>query len=493
MSLNANITIFPTKEIARINPNLFGHFAEHLGTCIYEGIWVGEDAEIPNIRGMRIDVIEALKKINPPVLRWPGGCFADDYHWRNGIGPREKRPTTINLHWDSLESNQFGTHEFLDFCDLIDTEPYICGNMGSGSVSEMRDWLEYLNFNQDSSLAKLRKENGHPAPYGIVYWGVGNENWGCGGDMNPEYYANEFKRYSSYLHSFHSVPLYRIACGPNSFDYDWTKRFFANLAGADGKNKSKLHMVDGFAFHYYYGTAGSATEYNELEWYALIMKVYGMEELIQENRKIMDKYDPLRRIGLICDEWGNWHKPLPGTPDRWLKQQNTIRDAIMTAMTFDVFNRNADKIVMANIAQTINVLQSMILTDGPKMIVTPTYHVYEMYKEYQNALAISTKIECPDVGSLEMPMISGSAAIKDNKLFVSIVNIDMEKTVKIDLKLDGDEDYSVKTWTCLASEDIHDHNTFDNPEKVKPITKKIDNLDIELPAASTNVIVFEKK
>ncbi|MFX0101939.1 MAG: alpha-N-arabinofuranosidase [Candidatus Hodarchaeota archaeon] len=487
----SKVTIKVDKEIAQINRNLYGHFSEHLGTCIYEGYWVGEDSEIPNTKGIRNDVVEALKKIKPPVLRWPGGCFADDYHWMDGIGPREDRPRRLNRHWDSVDDNSFGTHEFLELCDQLETMPYICGNVGSGTVKEMADWLEYMNCDLDTTLTRMRAENGHPEPYGLIYFGVGNENWGCGGKMSPQYYANEYKRYACFLRSYHSIPLYRIACGASSFDYNWTEKFFASISGKLCECGSSIEMVDGYAFHYYCGTAGTATEYDHERWYTLLMKALAIEELIEEHRKIMDKYDSTRRVGLICDEWGTWHPVLPGTPARWLKQQNTIRDALVAALTLDVFNRNADKIVMANIAQTVNVLQAMVLTDGPKMLTTPTYHVYEMYVPHQDAISLTVDIQTPDVGGyLAIPKVAGSASKSGSKITVSLVNTDAEKEEEIDLKFEGVEGVEPVSWRVLATGDIHDHNTFEEPNKVVPRDKEVSG-SVVLPPASVNVLKYK--
>ena len=365
----SRITLNPTDTIATINPNIYGHFAEHLGRCIYDGIWVGPDSAIPNIDGFRKDIVEAMRKLKPPVIRWPGGCFADDYHWQDGVGPRSQRPRRINIHWgEVVESNQVGTQEFIRFCRLVGAEPYFCGNVGSGTPRELREWVEYCNFPHSgpdgSSWAQQRAADGTPEPFNVNYWGVGNENWGCGGNFSPEDYCTEFRRFASFVRGF-GKKLTVIACGPANNDVEWTDRFFRKL----NKDYWPFNNIDGFAAHYYCGTAGTATEYTQDEWYRLLEKGLKMEELVVQQRAAMDAWDPQRRIGLIVDEWGTWHPVEKGTNPAFLYQQNTIRDALVAANTLDIFNRHADKVVMSNIAQTINVLQAMILTEGDKLLV----------------------------------------------------------------------------------------------------------------------------
>ena len=488
LSNKATIRICLDEHISRINPNIYGHFAEHLGHCIYEGIWVGEDSHIPNIRGIRNDVVNALKRISPPVVRWPGGCFADDYHWEDGIGPREKRPRTINVHWGQvIDTNEFGTHEFIDFCRRVGTEPYICGNVGSGSPKEMRDWVEYCNCSIDSTLARKRTANGSPEPFKVKYWGVGNENWGCGGNFDPEDYAAEYRRFATFLFDFKDAPLYLIACGPSGNNPTWTHKFFEKL----GRHR-KIHA---FAAHYYCGTAGTATEYSVDQWYQLIHRSSLMENLVIQQRAIMDGYDPERRIGLIIDEWGTWHPPTPDREPRFLWQQNTMRDALVAALTLDIFNRHADKVVMANIAQTINVLQAMILTKGEKMITTPTYHVYGMYAPHQNARSLRVFF---DADSIQLPDknllfgLNGSASIKENKLFLTVVNPHADMPIETEIHLRGGGEATSGTVSILANNDIHAHNTFDNPDAVVPadgvLSVSGSKFHYTFPAASVTAI-----
>jgi len=486
----SRITISLDEPIATINPNIYGHFAEHLGSCIYEGIWVGEDSAIPNVRGIRTDVVEALRKIRPSIIRWPGGCFADDYHWEDGVGPREGRPRRVNIWWgEAIESNAFGTHEFARFCRMVGATPYFCGNVGSGSPRELRDWVEYCNFAGDSTLARQRAANGSPEPLDIRYWSVGNENWGCGGSFCPEDYAAEYKRFATFLRDLSATPLFLIACGPSGNNADWTHRFFNKLG-----RYSRIH---GFAAHYYCGTAGTATEYDETQWYHLIRRSLEMEPLIMQQRAIMDGYDPERKIGLICDEWGTWHPPTPGHNPRHLWQQNTLRDALVAAATLDIFNRHADKIIMGNIAQMINVLQALVLTDGPRMLTTPTYHVYDMYQSHQGGQSVRAFFEADDItfGSDGKEQrifgLSGSASLKDGVLTLSVVNPHASQPAETTVQLRGGT-ATTASVTTLTSSDLHAHNTFDQPDVLLPRTTALrldgDQWSYAFPPASVTVM-----
>ncbi|HCG77519.1 MAG: alpha-N-arabinofuranosidase [bacterium (Candidatus Ratteibacteria) CG_4_9_14_3_um_filter_41_21] len=500
MSIQPDIKVIVETDcpIATINPNIYGHFAEHLGYCIYGGIWVGENSSIKNNRGIRSDVVEALKKIKPSVVRWPGGCFADDYHWRDGIGPGESRPRRINLHWGKvIEDNSFGTHEFIEFCRQIGAEPYICGNVGSGTVREMKDWLEYMNSLKDSTLAQERAANGSLQPFNVKYFGIGNENWGCGGNMSAEYYANEVKRYSTFLHPFGEKPLYKIACGPCGDDANWTRRFFEALEG-------HLGLIQGFAAHYYCGTSGTATEYTDTQWYDLLHKALKMESLLLKHRAIMDEFDPERKISLIVDEWGTWHPVIPGTHPRFFHQQNSLRDALVAALTLDIFNRHADKIAMANIAQLVNVLQAMILTKDKNFLLTPTYHVYEMYAVHQGAQSVRCNINTDEIHfNIEdetrlLPRVAGSASMKNDLLNLSLVNTHTREPIAVELDIRGCLSVQVKEYRVLTADDIHAHNTFNEPERVQPVSKSPteiveENLIVTLPAASVNLITCKIK
>ena len=469
------ITINPLDRIATINPNLYGHFAEHLGRCIYDGAWVGENSLVSNTGGFRNDVISAMRKLKPPVIRWPGGCFADDYHWQDGIGPRDQRPRRINIHWgEVIETNQVGTHEFVQFCRLVGAQPYFCGNVGSGTVRELRDWVEYCNFPGESSWAQQRSANGSPEPFNVTYWGVGNENWGCGGNFSAEDYCTEYRRFASFMRGFGGRQLFLIACGPSGNNVDWTKRFTDKL----GDHYGGFNNIHGFAAHYYCGTAGTATEYTTDQWYQLIAQGLQMEPLVVQQRAALDAFDPQRRIGLIVDEWGTWHPVEKGTNPAFLYQQNTQRDALVAATTLDIFNRHADKVVMSNIAQTINVLQAMILTQDEKMLVTPAGYVYEMYAPHQGGQAVRSIVETDSVsfkrGDKEgaLPLIAGSASLKDKALFITLTNAHASEEIEVMVNLLGS--VSVKGCTAnvlaarSASSAIHAHNTFEQPEALIP-------------------------
>jgi alpha-N-arabinofuranosidase len=472
-----------------INKNIYGHFAEHLGGCIYGGIWVGEDSDIPNTRGIRNDVVQALKKIDPPVVRWPGGCFADEYHWKDGIGPRKDRPEMVNTHWGKVtENNHFGTHEFLDFCKMIDTEPYICGNVGSGTVLEMQEWVEYITFDGKSPMADLRRKNGREKPWKVKYWGVGNENWGCGGNMRPEYYADLYRRYATYLRDFSGNELFKIACGPHGDYYKWTEVLM----------REATRQMDGYSLHYYVGTGALAIDIDQDSWFKTLKKVLFLDELLKKHITIMDQYDPEGRVELILDEWGAWHKVEPGTNPGFLYQQNTIRDAIGAAVSFNIMHNYADRLTMANIAQTINVLQSMILTDGPKMMVTPTYHVFEMYKVHQDAILLPIHLNTSlyQQNEQSIPAVSASASKNANgSVNVSICNLDPNNAIDLECLIRGAK-VNASKGRVLTSKELNSHNSFENPDTVSPktfdqIKKSKDGWNIKLPPKSVVVIEFK--
>ncbi|MGH7213819.1 MAG: alpha-N-arabinofuranosidase [Tepidisphaeraceae bacterium] len=490
----ASILILLDEPIAPINPHLHGHFAEHLGTCISDGLWVGPDSLIPNIGGLRTDVVEALRRLRVPVLRWPGGCFADDYHWRDGVGPRHQRPRTVNLWWGQcVEDNGFGTHEFLNLCRLIGAEPYLAGNLGSAPPSELRDWVEYCNYDKDSTLAKLRAANGSPTPFGVRYWGVGNEAWGCGGNLCPEDYAAHYKRYATFCRDLGGTPLYLIACGPDGartadFHLDWTRRFFNKLGSFD--------RIHGFAAHYYCGTAGNATEYDVNQWYELIDRATRVERLIVSHRAAMDEFDPQRRIGLVLDEWGTWHPPTQGCSTLW--QQNTIRDALVAAVSLNAFHRQADKLVMANLSQVVNVLQSVCLTRGDRMVLTPTYHIFEMYQPHQGATTVRTIVESPTMTfaanneSRRKPALDASASTRAGHVTISVANVHAQLPVDATIAFRAGTPNGEAKVTTLVADDITAHNTFDEPDAVRPthstITTSSQTLRHTFPPASVTTI-----
>mgnify|MGYP001260803212 CR=1 FL=1 len=470
--------------VHKINKNIYGHFAEHLGRCIYGGFWVGEDSPIPNERGIRNDVVEALKKIKVPVLRWPGGCFADEYHWKDGIGPKENRPRMINTHWGGVvENNHFGTHEFFDLCEMLGAEPYICGNVGSGTVYEMQQWIEYMTFDGESPMADLRKANGREKPWKLTYFGIGNENWGCGGRMRAEYYADLYRQYSLYVRDYGDNAICKIAAGPRGDNYHWTEVLMREAG----------HFMDGLALHYYTrvrdhsividgrdgnkfylknpdAVRGQAVDFDESEWFAIMKAAYYTEELVEKHSAIMDKYDPGKKVALIVDEWGTWFDVEPGTNPGFLYQQNTIRDAVSAGISLNIFNNHCDRVRMANIAQTVNVLQALILTQGEKMILTPTYHVFDMYKVHQDATLLPVELITGKYryAGEEVPQLSVSASRdEEGRIHITICNTDTKNTAPIEAETDG---FSAKraSGTILTASSMHSHNTFDRPGQVKP-------------------------
>ncbi len=459
----------PKKKLSTISPEIYGHFSEHLGRCIYEGLYVGENSSIPNTNGMRTDVVEALKKIKIPVLRWPGGCFADEYHWKDGIGPKESRKKMINTHWGGVvEDNSFGTHEFMELCRQLGCKVYINGNLGSGTVQEMSEWIEYLTFNGISPMADLRSKNGREEPWTVEYFGVGNENWGCGGCMTPEHYANEYRRYQTYVRNYnHDKPIYKIACGANVDDYNWTEQVM-RIAGP---------FMNGISLHYYvhplgWQEKGSATDFDDTIWYLTLNKALKMDELITRHSHIIDKYDPDKRVGLIVDEWGAWYTVEPGTNPGFLYQQNTIRDALVAGITLNIFNKHSDRVRMANLAQMVNVLQSVILTEGDKMILTPTYHVFDMYKEHQGATLLDSYIETSTIGVEEenmVPNLHESVSMKeDGTITITLNNLSNTESYPIN-SIFADTIISSVEGTILTG-NMHDYNTFQNPNVVSPVS-----------------------
>jgi alpha-N-arabinofuranosidase len=476
-----------------ISKHIYGHFSEHLGHCIYGGYWVGEDSDIPNTRGIRNDVVEALKNVNIPNLRWPGGCFADEYHWMDGIGPREDRPKMINTHWGGVtEDNSFGTHEFLDLCRQIGAEPVICGNVGSGSVEEMSKWVEYINFDGISPMADLRRKNGQEKAWGIKFWDVGNENWGCGGHMTAEFYADQFKRYATFCRNYGENGLLKIAGGANSDDYNWTETLMKEIPH---------WMMWGISLHYYttnWRNKGSATEFGEDLYFDILERCLNIAEVIDKHITIMDKYDPDKNIALVFDEWGTWYNVEPGTNPGFLFQQNTLRDALVAGLSLNYLNQRCERVKMANIAQTVNVLQALIFTSEDKILLTPTYHIFEMYKVHQDATLLPLDIDCGnyEYKGKKLPALSASASKnKDGIVNISIVNIHPEEDIDFKIDMRGAELKDV-SGRILTSENYTDHNTFENPEKVKPgIFKNIkinkNELTGTIPAKS--VIVLEIK
>ncbi len=498
-TMPAQNTIVLNKDTSThiINRNIYGHFAEHLGHCIYGGFYVGEgNKKIANTNGIRNDVVAALKKLKIPNLRWPGGCFADTYHWKDGIGPKDKRPSMVNTWWGGVtEDNSFGTHDFLNMCELLGAEPYMAANIGSGTVQELIDWVQYVSFAGESPMSKLRKQNGRDKPWNVKFWGVGNEAWGCGGNMRPEYYTDLYRKYATFMTgwSTNENKIFRIASGANSANYNWTETLMKNIP---------LGMIEGIGLHHYavidWKKKGSATDFSEQEYFTTMKRTLFMDELITKNEAILDKYDPKKKVALVIDEWGGWYDVEPGTNPGFLYQQNTMRDAMIAATTLNIFNNHSNRVRMANIAQAINVLQAVILTNEEKMILTPTYHVMEMYNVHQDATYLPLTLQSNNytVGDEKLPAVSVSASKdKAGLTHISLVNIDLQKSQDVSIDISKYNLTSV-TGRILSSPKIQDHNTFENPDKIKPVVFpgafiKNNLLSLKLPPFS--VIVLELK
>jgi alpha-N-arabinofuranosidase len=488
----ASLVIRADQPKGMINRNIQGQFAEHLGRLIYEGLWVGEDSPIPNTRGLRNDVVGALKELHIPVLRWPGGCFADEYHWRDGIGPRDKRPRRPNASWGGVDTNAFGTHEFLDLCEMLGAEPYINGNLGSGTPQEMMEWIEYMTSDSDSTLAHLRRQNGRDKPWKVPYFAVGNESWGCGGEMRPEYYADEYRRYATFIKDYSGNHIQKLAVGSHDDYYAWTEVLMAQAA---------KHM-QGLSLHYYtlptgnWQRKGSATEFGEKEWHATLVRTLRIDEFIQKHSAIMDKYDPQKRVGLMVDEWGTWYDPEPSKNMGALYQQNSLRDAVVAGINLNIFNNHSDRVQMANIAQMVNVLQAMVLTDKEKMVLTPTYYVFKMYKVHQGAMLIPIDLSAPEyrIDQASIPSVSASASRdKDGKLHLSIVNLNPNRSAEITTKVAGSTVRNI-TGEVLTAPMLNVLNTFDNPNAIKPTPfsgYKIQDSQVILSIPPKSVVVLE--
>lgn len=450
-----------------ISKHIYGHFAEHLGRCIYEGFYVGDSSAIPNSAGVRLDIIDALKELKIPNLRWPGGCFADTYHWMDGIGDLDKRPTIVNTWWGGVtEDNSFGTHNFLNLCEELGAEPYLSGNVGSGGVQELADWVQYTNFKGKSPMSDLRRENGREEPWGVKYWGIGNEAWGCGGNMRPEYYADIYKKYVTFMSDADMEGgIYKIASGASNDDYNWTEVLMKNIP----KN-----MLQGVALHHYsvidWDAKGPDVNFNEDTYFKTMKESWLMEELIVKHTAIMDKYDKNKEVDLIVDEWGGWYEVSEGTNPGFLYQQNTMRDAMIAGMNLNIFNNHADRVKMANLAQAVNVLQAVILTDKEKMILTPTYHVMNMYKVHQDATLIPLSFDSPmyAYNKESLPALTVSASKDANdKVHISFTNIDTKNGTPVSIDL-NELGLKNMTGSLLSSENLQDHNSFENPNKIEP-------------------------
>jgi alpha-N-arabinofuranosidase len=501
----SKVSIILSETLGTINRNLYGHFAEHIGGVFYDGIWVGEQSQVPNIRGFRRDLVERLAKLSPPVIRWPGGCFAEIYNWRDGIGPRSERPVNASFWygWDGrLEPNAVGTHEFADFCRLAGAEPYFAANVTTTTPLEIRNWMEYCNLPQGTtSLAALRERNGSPEPFGVQYWGIGNENWGCGGNMTPEDYCDAFRKYASIVDLLERGRLKLIAGGPDGNDLHWTRRFFNKL---NDPNHPANFPVYGYSVHYYCGTAGNALEFDEDQWYELLGKAAIMEKIIVEQRGLMDSYAIGRNVGIVVDEWGCWHPngSGPSKGKNLFEQQSTMRDALVAAITLNIFNNHCNKVVMANVAQMVNNLHSLFLAAGNQLVTTPNYHVFDLFRGHQGATAVRTHIEAgkqeyrTEKGEKKrLDRLSGSASIKDGKLTLSLVNCHYTEACETELDLLGGAFAGPGVKVTLTASDPHACNTFEEPEQVVPRVERIacsgSRLTVTLPPASVVALTVD--
>lgn len=452
-----------TDNGGEISKYIYGHFAEHLGRCIYDGLWVGKGSDITNINGIRSDIVDALKHIRIPVLRWPGGCFADEYHWMDGIGPARDRKRSLNTHWGMVtETHDFGTHEFFELCELLGCDAYVAGNLGSGTVREMQDWVDYISCSNGTTMSELRKENGREEPWELPFFGIGNENWACGGNMRPAYYADLYRRYQTYVKNYPKSAVRKIACGPNNDDYEWTKTVM----------KMASRFMWGLSLHYYtlvhnnFAKMGHSDHFNEEEWHNIIKYTYLMDEYIKKHSKIMDKYDPERKVALVVDEWGTWYKQIAGTNRRFLHQQNTIRDAVSASIHFNIFHSNCRRVKMANLAQTVNVLQAVILTYEDVMIKTPTYHVFDLYKEHQGNSYLPVTEETADYKGLPQTSSTASKDERDGKIYYSVSNADPVKKALMKIKINGMESIGSASGRLLTASEITSCNTAENPDNV---------------------------
>ncbi len=494
-SQSATVLLHVADAKTIINKNIYGHFAEHLGHCIYSGLFVGDSSQvIPNTEGVRNDIIAALKKLKVPVLRWPGGCFADTYHWKDGVGPKKERPTMINKWWGGVtEDNSFGTHDFLNMCERIGADPYLAGNVGSGTVQELSQWVQYVNGEGISPMSLWRKNNGRDKPWHVKYFGVGNEAWGCGGNMSAEYYCNIYRQYATFMTDWNnSDHIFRVASGANADDYHWTEVMMRDVPKG---------LLEGVSLHYYsvidWNAKGPATEFSRQQYFATMKQALRMEELITKHVAIMDKYDPQKKLALVVDEWGGWYDVEPGTNPSFLYQQNTMRDAMLAGITLNIFNNHCDRVRMANLAQLVNVLQSVILSNKEKIILTPTYHVMEMYNVHQNAIMIPVSLSnlFYTEGNDSLPAISVSASRdREGITHISLVNIDPGKTNLVRIQIQG-ATLKLGNGRILQSARIQDHNSFDEPDKILPqsftgAVIKNNELNVSMPPASVVVLTL---
>jgi len=473
-------------EIGVIRPELHGQFAEHLGSCVYGGLWVGKDLHIPNINGYRKQAIEYLRELGIPVLRWPGGCFADDYHWHDGVGPASQRPKRVNIHWGGyVEDNSFGTHEFIGLCRLLGAEPYFAGNVGSGSPEEMRDWIEYCNFPAGSTLASERARNGSPEPFRVRYWGVGNESWGCGGAMRPEHYSDLYRNFTTYLRNFGDTKLFLIACGPSSNDVQWTRGVLDGF---------RHQMPNGIAMHYYSGGSDAPTNFTPQHMNDQFASFAKIEQAVIQQRALLDSYQGGQKIGLLLDEWGVWDRIPKEDEQRYgrLWQQSTMRSAIAAALGLNLFNRQADKLFMCNIAQIVNVLQSLLLTDGPNglhCVRTTTYHAFALFKAHRSNTAVRVETD-----TSSEPGISVSASKSGNTLILTVVNPRPDADTTVACTVRGVRAVSGAAQ-ILHHLDLNAANTFDSPDRIipqaLPASVEPQRVRLDLPRLSVATVTLQ--
>ncbi|MBQ2952354.1 MAG: alpha-N-arabinofuranosidase [Clostridia bacterium] len=451
--------------IARIRPEIYGHFAEHLGRCVYGGIYVGEDSAIPHVNGIRTDVVEAFRNIRVPTIRWPGGCFAEEYHWKDGVGPKDKRRRMVNINWGGVvEDNSFGTHEYMELCRQVGCKPYINGNVGSGTVQEMAEWVEYMTA-EGTPMAEWRRANGQSDPWKLEFLGVGNENWGCGGEMTAETYAAHFRRFGAFCRDHNGNRLCRIACGPSSADYGWMETIMKSLSRGWGG----YPLAGGVDLHYYtmpiHPQMDSATDFDDKLHYATMESAAFVDELLTRHTEIMNRYDPENRVGLVIGEWGCWHQVEPGTNPGFLYQQNAMRDALVAAIHLNAFNRHSRRVMMANLAQTVNVLQAVLLTDGDRLVKTPTYHVFDLFKAHQEGTAVYCYTDSEKAAEgCRADMVSSSASVLDGVMTITLSNCSLTETVEIACDVCHFSASQVRARILTA--DTHAFNDFDHPEDV---------------------------
>jgi alpha-L-arabinofuranosidase len=492
-SAQHQVTIHADQELSRIDRHIYGHFAEHLGTGIYDGVWVGLDSDIPNTEGFRTDVLEALRRLEVPNIRWPGGCFADEYYWMDGIGPQNQRPRRINTHWGMvIEDNSFGTHEFLRFTELLNAEPVVAMNVGSGTPRELQQWLEYMNYEGDSEMANLRRQNGRDEPWGVRYIGIGNESWGCGGNMRPEFYADLYRQFATFPRTYGGTRPFRIASGYDRDRYWWTETMMERAG----------RMMEGLSLHYYtvagpsWQRKGPSFGFGEDQYFSGLKAALWLDEIIVGHAAEMDRFDPDKRVALVVDEWGIWTDPLPGSEPGFLQQQNSLRDALIASTSLDIMNKHSDRVRMANIAQMVNVLQAVILTDGPRMHLTPTYHVFDMYRVHFDTrlLHSESNVGTYDYNGDSIPAISMTASkSEDGRINLTLTNLNAREAQQVDIQIRGQNVRTAGNGQLLTADAVDAINTFDNPNRVR-LTEfrdyRLNNNRLQVTLPSKSVVVL---